>query len=213
MLPLSAFDESSPLSGEHKYVPNQEPIPSTIDEPIRDTIMRDINSIKKKFKNILFPTSDAETVAGLSRDWDLWGPLILCLVLSVVLAIQAANDEQRGYVFALVFIVVWAGSAVVTLNAVLLKANVSFFQTVCVLGYCVLPLVIAAIGSILVNKLISNGFVEMIMRSGIVGAGIAWASKASVGFMTDLLPQDKKLLGIYPVWLLYVAIGWIVLIS
>ena len=105
MLPLSAFDESSPLSGEHKYVPNQELIPSTIDEPIRDTIMRDINSIKKKFKYILFPTSDAETVAGLSRDWDLWGPLILCLVLSVVLAIQAANDEQRGYVFALVFII------------------------------------------------------------------------------------------------------------
>ena len=182
---------------------------STIDEPIRDTIMRDVNSIKKKFAFILYPSEGS--VAGLSRDWDLWGPFILCLLLSVILATQA-GENQKGYVFALVYIFVFAGSALVTLNALLLKGNVSFFQTVCVLGYCILPMAISAVGCWLVNRALS-GLVKTLVKLAIVGWGLLWGAKASVGFMSGLVPDDRRALGVYPVWLLYVAISWIVFLT
>ena len=50
---------------------------------------------------------------------DLWGPLLVCLTLSILLSITAP-DEQGALVFAAVFFVVWFGAAVVTLNAQLL---------------------------------------------------------------------------------------------
>ena len=43
------------------------------------------------------------------------------------------------------FVVVWLGALVVTLNTKLLGGHISFFQSVCVLGYCLLPLSIALI--------------------------------------------------------------------
>lgn len=50
---------------------------------------------------------------------DLWGPLLVCLTLSILLSITAP-EEQGALVFAAVFFVVWFGAAVVTLNAQLL---------------------------------------------------------------------------------------------
>ena len=181
----------------------------TLDEPIRDTIMRDVDSIRKKFSFILFPSTDK--VNGLSKDWDLWGPFILCLVLSVVLASQAP-ENQKGYVFALVYIFVWAGSAVVTLNGLLLKGKLSLFQTVCVLGYSFLPLVLAALGCWVFNRVVS-GYLNLGLKAGVIGVGLMWSTKASAGFMSELVPEDRRALAVYPVWLLYVAMSWIIFLS
>jgi hypothetical protein len=171
--------------------------------------MRDVNSIKNKFSFILFPSTDR--VNGLSKDWDLWGPFILCLVLSVILASQAP-ENQKGYVFALVYIFVWAGSAIVTLNAQLLKGKTSLFQTVCVLGYCFLPLVLAAALGWVLNRF-SSGTLNMILKGSAISVALLWSTKASVGFMSELVPEDRKALAVYPVWLLYVAMSWIIFLS
>lgn len=50
---------------------------------------------------------------------DLWGPLLVCLLLSTILSLTAPGDSGT-LVFAAVFVIVWAGAAVVTLNAQLL---------------------------------------------------------------------------------------------
>merc|ERR1712050_767538 len=107
------------------------------------------------------------------KDWDLWGPLLLCLSLGLILALQAPSPDQASYAFADIFVIVWVGSAVVTLNALLLQGKVSFFQTVCVLGYCIFPLVIAAFVAMLLR-------VEW-LKVPLVGVGLAWAAGASVG--------------------------------
>merc|ERR1719221_1368367 len=83
--------------------------------------------------------------------------------------------------------------------------KVSFFQTVCVLGYCIFPLVIAAFCAMLLK-------VES-LKVAFVGIGLAWAAKASVGFVTELVPEERKLLGLYPVWLFYAAIAWMILLA
>lgn len=56
------------------------------------------------------------------RDWDMWGPLIFCLVLSTLLSL-GRNDEQTDIVFSGVFAIIWIGEAVVTLQIKLLGGN------------------------------------------------------------------------------------------
>merc|ERR1712228_560661 len=161
---------------------------NTLDEPITETIMRDLRSIYEKLLYVMMPMRMNDRGSRL-KDWDLWGPLLLCLSLGLILALQAPNPDQASYAFADVFVIVWLGSSVVTINALLLEGKVSFFQTVCVLGYCIFPLVIAAFCAMLLK-------VES-LKVAFVGIGLAWAAKASVGFVTELVPEERKLLGLY----------------
>lgn len=55
------------------------------------------------------------------RDWDLWGPLIFCLLLSLLLSFSPrAQPEQKDAIFSGVFAMIWLGEAVVTLQIRLL---------------------------------------------------------------------------------------------
>eukprot|EP00439_Symbiodinium_sp_Y106_P012600 s1046_g1.t2 len=170
----------------------------TLDEPVSETIMRDLRSVGQKLMYVMMPLDPTDRGRRL-KDWDLWGPLLLCLALGLILSAQAPDSNQASYAFADIFVTVWVGSAVVTLNAVLLQGKVSFFQTVCVLGYCIFPLVLSAFCAMLLRV----DWLKVIF----VMAGMAWSAKASLGFVTELVPEDKRLLGIYPVWLFYVAIA------
>eukprot|EP00918_Siedleckia_nematoides_P046874 GHVU01102738.1.p1 GENE.GHVU01102738.1~~GHVU01102738.1.p1 ORF type:complete len:197 (-),score=19.72 GHVU01102738.1:348-938(-) len=176
----------------------------SLEEPVRETIMRDVRSVGKKLHYVLLPRARAESGSGL-KQWDLWGPLLLCLTLSVILWLQASY-LQRKLVFSLVFIVVWVGAAVVTANAVLLGGNMSFFQCVCVLGYCICPLDIAAAVCYLIPPSLH------ILKLILVVVALHWSTGASVAFMAELVPGDRKTLAIYPVWLFYVVIAWLILL-
>jgi hypothetical protein len=63
--------------------------------------------------------------------------------LSTILSATAPGDTA-SLVFAAVFVIVWFGAAAVTINAQLLGGTISFFQSVCILGYCVFPLTLSA---------------------------------------------------------------------
>nr|POF00977.1 protein yipf6 like [Quercus suber] len=72
-----------------------------------------------------WPDADTVLQGGMSeglRDWDLWGPLLFCLLLSLFLSINA-RDDQRSLVFSGVFATVWLGEAIVTLQIKLLGGN------------------------------------------------------------------------------------------
>lgn len=56
------------------------------------------------------------------RDWDMWGPLIFCLLLSLLLSFRA-KDDQKDVVFSGVFAMVWIGEALVTLQIRLLGGS------------------------------------------------------------------------------------------
>ena len=85
-------------------------------------------------KLVMVPRSASADIQAELRNWDLWGPLVICMMLAVLLSISAP-PEQAATVFCTVFGIVWVGAAVVTLNAQLLEGRLSFFQSVCVLGY------------------------------------------------------------------------------
>ena len=83
------------------------------------------------------------------------------------------ESEDKGQSFGILFLIMWGGAFIVTINTKLLGGHISFFQCVCVLGYCVFPIVLAA-AIIYVLKLISINvlFIKMI----IAGIALVWAT-------------------------------------
>lgn len=173
----------------------------TLDEPVTATIMRDVRMVGSKLKHVLLPTSDSNKEL---RNWDLWGPLLLCLLLACTLSLTAQED-QTALVFASVFVIVWCGAAVVTLNAALLGGKISCLQSVCVLGYCLAPLNIAS--------LVCRAWNNKPFQLAVVAVCFCWATRASVGFMAQLVPEDRKALGVYPVLLFYLTIAWMIIVQ
>lgn len=62
------------------------------------------------------------------RDWDLWGPFFLCMALAVMLSIKVHDDAS--IVFSVIFIIVWVGAAVITVNGQLLGGRLYVFSTI-----------------------------------------------------------------------------------
>lgn len=148
---------------------NSRHIHGTLDEPVSQTIMRDLRMVGSKMMCVLNPRkANIQTL----KDWDLWGPLILCLMLATLLS-WFAPYEQKSLVFASVFVIIWCGAAVVTVNALLLGGNISFFQSVCVLGYCIFPLNIASVICLVGG--------HIIWRTMVVAVCFFWSTGASLG--------------------------------
>jgi len=179
----------------------QARLQGTLDEPVSQTIMRDLRMVGNKMMCVLNPRK--ANIMTL-KDWDLWGPLILCLMLATLLS-WFAPYEQKSLVFASVFVIIWCGAAVVTVNALLLGGNISFFQSVCVLGYCIFPLNIASVICLVGG--------HIIWRAAVVAVCFFWSTGASLGFMGELVPANRKALAVYPLFLFYTAIGWLILIA
>lgn len=176
----------------------------TLDEPVLTTIGRDLTSIYIKLIQVLYP---ARSGAGreVLRDWDLWGPLILCLALGIMLSLSAPPEQSLG-VFTGVVVIVSVGSLVVTLNAKLLGGRVSFFQSLCVLGYCIFPLVVAA--------LLSTFFHKLFIRGPVTLAAWAWSVWAAMNFFDGTnIEQQRVLLAVYPLFLFYFILAWMILIQ
>lgn len=205
-----SISEDIPVEGEIT-VPmgsqTQEEDYSTLDEPVKDTILRDLKAVGKKFVHVMYPKKST----ALLRDWDLWGPLVLCVTLALMLQGGSANSkEEGGPQFAEVFVIIWFGAIVITLNSKLLGGTISFFQSLCVLGYCILPLTVA----MLVCRLVLLGgltMVTFIVRLVIVISMFAWSTVASTAFLADSQPPNRKALAVYPIFLFYFVISWMIL--
>nr|XP_057946663.1 protein YIPF6-like [Doryrhamphus excisus] len=180
---------------------------STLDEPVKETILRDLRAVGKKFVHVLYPKQNSE----LLQDWDLWGPLLLCVTLALLLQGGAAkNGSQGGPQFAEVFVIIWFGSIIITLNSKLLGGTISFFQSLCVLGYCIMPLTVAMVVCRLVLFSLT-GKVSFAVRLAVVVASFGWSTFASTAFLAGSQPPNRKGLVVYPVFLFYFVIGWMIL--
>lgn len=94
-----------------------------LDEPILDTLLRDLTGIYKKIKIIALPLSSYDIYKVVLRGWDLWGPLILCTFLAFNLHTSDLNEYRKGPQFADIFVLVWFGSCIVSLNYRLLSIS------------------------------------------------------------------------------------------
>ncbi|KAI1261060.1 Yip1 domain-containing protein [Xylariaceae sp. FL1019] len=139
------------------------------------------------------------------RDWDLWGPLIFCLLLAVLLSICGKGD-QKNTIFSGVFALVWVGEAVVTLQIKLLGGNISFMQSICIIGYTLFPLVIAA--------LLSAVGLHPIPRIPIYLVLVGWAMAAGVSILGGSgVVSNRVGIAVYPLFIFYIGLGCLCFIS
>jgi len=168
------------------------------------TIARDLFSIYSKLVQVLWPRRQSQGKQVL-RDWDLWGPLILCLCLGIMLSLNAPAAQSLP-LFSGVVVIISLGSVIVTIQAKLLGGRVSFLQAMCVLGYCVAPLDAAAFIACFVSKIW--------IRIPVVLGAWAWCVWASVNFLDGTkIEPTRILLAVYPILLFYFVLAWMILIS
>jgi protein YIPF6 len=176
---------------------------ATLDEPVSATLLRDAKRVGVKLTHVLVPrvwklgaAADAETRARSVKDWDLWGPLVFCLMLSAMMPNRAAD----------LFVLVWGGAAVVTVNSQLLRGEITFFQSVGVLGYCVFPLMAAAVLRPFLKAVSTIAWLVVVLIA------LVWCIVASVGFLSSMVPVDRRALSVYPVVLFYTTLAWLVFV-
>ncbi len=204
----------------------------TLDEPITTTILRDLRRIYSNLVMVVVPIELAKYVDhgvddGLGGDgdgrelapasptarqaarrnqalknWDLWGPMFFTLGLAIPLSIGTSKPSST---FSLVFGLISIGACVLTVNVVLLGGSIGIFQSLCLLGYCLAPLNVAAILFLFVHN--------PVVRWIVMPLTVLWSSWAAVPFVSGAVAKDKRVLAIYPLVLLYSVIGWLALIK
>jgi len=171
---------------------------NTLDETVWATLRRDVAVVGRNCAAVLLPINWGRDGAGRLREWDLWGPLVFVLALSATLS---AGVESGSETFSVVFATVGIGAVALTANVSLLGGKIIFLQSVALLGYCIVPLVLAS--------LLCLASSNKIFRLFIVGLAVAWSSKASIPFVSAAMPASRRALAVYPVMLLYVFLGWL----
>lgn len=133
-----------------------------------------------------------------------------------------ASSDQKTTVFSGVFALVWIGEAVVTMQIKLLGGNMfvflpcysrnqltlsrSFFQSICIIGYTLFPLVIAA--------LLSALYLPTIVRVPVYLALLSWSLAAGVSILGGSgVVQDRVGIAVYPLFVFYLGLGCLCFIS
>mmetsp|Transcript_7390 Transcript_7390/g.15995 ORF Transcript_7390/g.15995 Transcript_7390/m.15995 type:complete len:384 (-) Transcript_7390:281-1432(-) len=145
------------------------------------------------------------------REWDLWGPLLVCLSLGILLSINSPHS-QSALTFSTVFVMMWCGSAVVAFNAILLGGNISFFQAACVLGYCVFPLNVAAMVVVVLRDLRVLKKYVWVYKIPIVIVAFMWCTRASTVFVGQFIKAERRALAVFPVFFFYAFLAWLIVL-
>jgi len=56
---------------------------------------------------------------------DLWGPFLMCMFLGLILSIS--SKKNSGMVFTTVFVIIWIGSVIITINTRLIGGKLYKF--------------------------------------------------------------------------------------
>ena len=173
---------------------------NTLNESVYSTINRDFKMIYTKLKYVINPFISREEKYKQIRQWDLWCPLFLNIVLSSTLSL---NTEDKSQIITLIFIIFWFGGVAIFLNNYFLGVKTSLFQILCLLGYCQFPLNIAAIILTIINF-------NYIVRLIIVAIFFCWSTYSSSDYLKAITKQDKRYLVLYPCILFYLFISWFI---
>ena len=122
---------------------------------------------------------------------------------------SATAADDKTLLFEIVFIIVWLGGGIIAINGQLLGGTISFFQSICLLGYCLFPLTLAAVINLLLSMVMRVPFVVKMIY---VGVAFVWATYSSIHFIKEMVPEDRKELAMYPVCLFYLFLSWFIIL-
>lgn len=84
----------------------------------------------------------------------------------------------------------------------------SLLQTVCLLGYCLFPLSTVAVVSMLMGSSGIWWWLKLLMT----GAALVWSTIAAIRTLSDPALEDRRMLAVYPIFLFYFGIAWMILV-
>ena len=195
-VPTSIKSENRVGSYNYKYLSMKD----TLNEPIITTINRDLLLIYTKIKYVVNPFIQRERKNTQIRQWDLWGPLVLNITLAITLSF---NTKEKSQMTTLIFVIFWLGGVILFLNANFLGVKTSIFQMLCLLGYCLFPLNLAAIIVTIFN-------LNDIFRLIIVILNLVWSIYSSSDYLKIMINPDQRYLVLYPCILFYLYISWFI---
>ncbi|KAI2800681.1 hypothetical protein RDWZM_009009 [Blomia tropicalis] len=204
----------------------------TLDEPIWDTISRDISSIGLKLRHILIPLSEKDVYHNVCKNWDLWGPFIFFTYIAF--SLNNCGEECVGYHqsnFSSIFVILWLGNMAVCLNYKLLLNSsteiaaenvtddsmttsnkpgsnypMSIFQLLCLFGY---TLAIPSIGILLLQ--LSTIFIsgDHIYARIIVTLffGFLYPVGSSLNMLSNYISNGKYFLIVYPILMFFTILS------
>lgn len=195
----------------------------TLDEPVSATLMRDVRSVGFRLRQVIWYTPASSLQQNhpgvipqslssadfpehrVDQEWDMWGPLVFCLLIALIMSMVAPN-HQSSMVFSGLFVIIWAGQALVSLNIKLLGGTVSLFHALCVTGYCLFPLVLSALLSSFIKMILVRVIFDSLM--------VIWAIYAATkGLQDSGVASGRVLLATFPVGLFYTGLGWLCVIT
>ena len=215
--PAQEKTDSKPLvKQEQKEEENLDgAVETTLDEPVYVTLWREVKQILYKLFHVAIFCTKTERVL---QDWDLWGPMIVCYCLSLLLSIislvnrgEAKDDKDSedvsSYVFSIVFVVFWLGSIFISINTKFLGGKLSIPQSVCVVGYCCFPILLGAIVTTICT-FIYQSLSWMVGIPLMIGMDV-WSSLAAFGFLQGAIGLSRRPLATYPIVLFFTMLAWV----
>jgi hypothetical protein len=88
-------------------------------------------------------------------------------------------------------------------NVSLQGGHIIFFQSLSLLGYCLFPLDVGALVCMLKDN--------VILKIIVVTVTLAWSSWAAYPFMSAAVNPRRKALALYPVFLMYISVGFLII--
>ena len=199
-IPISS---NSSDGNQKKYKSNYSQRSNTLNESIMTTINRDLSLIYRKIKYVVNPfmsNSQKKYKNYHIRQWDLWGPLLLNLLLALTLSF---DTKEKSQMVTLIFVIFWLGGVILYLNAYFLGVKTSIFQMFCLLGYCLFPLNLSAIIVTLINF---NDIIRLLL----VCITLIWSIHSSSDYLKIITKKEQRYLVLYPCILFYLYISWFI---
>ncbi|CAA9988490.1 conserved Plasmodium protein, unknown function [Plasmodium knowlesi strain H] len=173
----------------------------TMDEPVKDTVIRDVKSVYKKILHICFHQYDDDNTV---KKWDLWGSFIVYITLSIIIFLDKEISDKKN-TFAYFFFSFILGHILVSLNLSLLHTNIHFFQILCIISYAQFPLVFSSI----VNLLVPCQMLRLLFSLW----SIVWSTYNCILILAKFIKKNRMLICFVPICLLQFFVATFFLIK
>ncbi|KAE8704474.1 putative mitochondrial chaperone BCS1-B-like [Hibiscus syriacus] len=201
--------------------------PNTLTEPVLDTVKRDLSRIVSNLKLVVFTNPFRDDPGKALRDWDLWGPFFFIVFL--VLTLSWSASAKKSEVFAVAFALLAAGAVILTLNVLLLViASLLYrYKKLCIGTICLgFRFTLFQGGHIIFFPESESS--RLFVPSRCRGPNLYDGGKTStqddhglryvgmellgcLSFHDTAVNPSRKALALYPVFLMYVSVGFLII--
>ena len=143
------------------------------------------------------------------EQWDIFGPLFYSLALGLLFHFTyVVSGSTVDWILPVTICIIFIVGFIIALNVTLLGAKANVMGTISLLGYCIAPMILGAVATIILVACNLSPHWILTLVCCLVGAACAtWCLCATFGFFRNLLPKGKVFLGVYPVFFYFIVLA------